>query len=76
MSGLNRFYLSDDSNVTWRKNAGIKCIFISHQKDDATVCRKIADYLINAGLDVYFDEYSKIDKITCDNGLLSIKLKK
>lgn len=63
MSGINRFYLSDESSITWRKNTGIKCVFISHQKDDATICRKIAEYLINAGLDVYFDEYDKDLKI-------------
>ena len=31
---------------------------------------------IGTTLDVYFDEYSKIDKITCEDKLLTIKLKK
>lgn len=64
MSGLNRFYLKDDNQVLLRKKYGIKCVFISHQKDDASVCRKIADYLINAGIDVYFDEYDSDLKVS------------
>lgn len=56
MKGYNRINLTEDS-VYSRKNTGIKCVFISHQKDDSYFCRKIADYLINAGIDVYFDEY-------------------
>lgn len=38
---------------------GEVCIFISHQKNDSSAARKIADYLIRAGIDVYFDEYDK-----------------
>ena len=56
MSGYNRINLTESSLYS-RKISGIKCVFISHQKDDSSVCRKIADYLINAGIDVYFDEY-------------------
>ena len=32
-------------------------MFISHQKADSQICKHIADYLIKAGIDVYFDEY-------------------
>ena len=39
-----------------RKIKGIKCVFLSHQKKDKDICRKIADYLTNANIDVYFDE--------------------
>ncbi len=56
MKGENRSKLTED-RIFSRKNLDIKCVFISHQKDDASICRKIADYLINAGIDVYFDEY-------------------
>lgn len=34
-----------------------ECIFISHQKGDSQIARKIADYILKAGIDVYFDEY-------------------
>lgn len=57
MKGLNRFGLRGLSGSMSRSSMGVKCVFISHQKRDADVCRKIADYLINAGVDVYFDEY-------------------
>lgn len=35
------------------------CVFISHQREDSEVCEPIADYLIKAGLDVYFDRYDQ-----------------
>lgn len=58
MRGLNRLYC-ETNFIANRKSLGIKCVFISHQKTDASICRHIADYLIEAGLDVYFDEYDK-----------------
>lgn len=36
---------------------GIKCVFISHQQRDKDAAKEIADYLIKAGIDVYFDAY-------------------
>jgi len=36
-----------------------ECIFISHQKGDLKVAKRIADYIIRAGIDVYFDEYDE-----------------
>lgn len=57
---LNRFYYptkyKSRSEVIAR---GIKCVFISHQKVDKNEAKKIADYLLQAGIDVYFDEYDK-----------------
>ncbi|MCD9576333.1 toll/interleukin-1 receptor domain-containing protein [Flavobacterium soyae] len=32
-------------------------MFISHQQKDKDAAKKIADYLISAGIDVYFDDY-------------------
>ena len=40
-----------------RKSLGIKCVFISHQKGDRNIAKAVADYLLSAGIDVYFDEY-------------------
>lgn len=34
-------------------------IFISHQKKDKDEAKKIADYFISVGIDVYFDEFDK-----------------
>ncbi|WP_417591398.1 toll/interleukin-1 receptor domain-containing protein [Owenweeksia hongkongensis] len=53
---LNWLYLNE-SNTKSKKQLGQKCIFISHQKSDTEACREIADYLIEAGVNVYFDEY-------------------
>lgn len=32
------------------------CIFLSHKKEDKPACKKIAEYLSNAGIDYYLDE--------------------
>lgn len=53
MVGLNRKYLNE--NVFSRRN--LNCVFISHQKKDATLCKQIAEYIKKSGVDVYFDEY-------------------
>lgn len=56
MAGINRA-LSNYINLSEsRKTSGIKCVFLSHQQKDKDVCRKIADYLLAANIDVYFDE--------------------
>lgn len=62
MSGINRIDCEAKAALS-RKQSGIKCVFISHQKADASICRHIADYLIKAGIDVYFDEFDRDLKI-------------
>ena len=32
------------------------CVFLSHKKEDKLACKKIAEYLSNAGIDYYLDE--------------------
>ena len=56
---LNRFYLTENSIA---QRSGL-CIFISHQKRDADTAKKIADYLITSGIDVYFDEYDTTSRV-------------
>lgn len=57
MAGINRA-LSNYINLSEsRRISGVKCIFLSHQKKDAAICKFIADYLMAADIDVYFDEY-------------------
>lgn len=41
---------------------GIKCVFISHKKEDYATARKNANYLLTAGINVYFDEYDNTFK--------------
>lgn len=60
MSGINRALKNYKGTYSsTRKTLGIKCIFISHQQKDKNTCRKIADYLLNTNIDVYFDEYDE-----------------
>jgi hypothetical protein len=56
MAGINRAAKNFRMFSESRKTTGVKCIFLSHQQKDKEVCRKIADYLIAADIDVYFDE--------------------
>lgn len=59
MAGINRALTSNEFKSTVNLDLNVKCVFISHQKSDTEYCKKIADYLINAGIDVYFDEYDR-----------------
>lgn len=34
-------------------------VFISHQKKDSDVAEKVADYFLDAGIDIYFDKYDE-----------------
>ncbi len=56
MAGINRAEKSTRLFSESRKAKGVQCVFLSHQQKDKDVCRKIADYLLNADIDVYFDE--------------------
>lgn len=56
--GINRL-INESSTAVYRSNSGIKCVFISHQKKDAPICRHIAQYIMSAGIDVYFDEFDQ-----------------
>lgn len=56
MAGLNRATSYLRSLSESRKSIGIKCVFLSHQQSDKAVCREIANYLMEANIDVYFDE--------------------
>lgn len=61
---INRFYYPTKYESRAKVLAlGVKCIFISHQQKDKEAAKKIADYLLAAGIDIYFDEYDKDLKI-------------
>ena len=49
---FNRYYASE-----FYDGINAKCVFISHQRNDKAVAKAIADYILTAGIDVYFDEY-------------------
>lgn len=60
MSGINFHNLSTRPYYL----PSIKCVFISHQKRDSSAAKMIADYLIAAGVNVYFDEYDNTLDLT------------
>jgi len=69
MAALNRFYYPTKYESRAKVVAlGVKCIFISHQQKDKEAAKKIADYLLKAGIDVYFDEYDKDLKLHNQTG--------
>lgn len=59
MLGINRALDINEFKSVVNLGLKVKCVFISHQKSDTEYCKKIADYLIKAGIDVYFDEYDR-----------------
>jgi len=58
MAGINRAFATsiNENLIKLNIQAGVKCIFISHQQKDKQLCREIAEYLMKANIDVYFDE--------------------
>ncbi len=40
----------------------VACVFISHKREDTAPCEKIANYIMDAGINVYFDKYDKTDR--------------
>lgn len=59
MLGKNIFEDVQRGERTFSLDADRVCIFISHQKQDAPACRLLADFLMDKGINVYFDEYDK-----------------
>lgn len=58
--GINYYYLRDAYNGNLpRPSLESPRVFISHQKKDSDTAKIIADYLQEAGIDVYFDQYDE-----------------
>lgn len=69
MQGHNLINFSEQSRY---KHTG--CVFISHQRADKPAAKKIADFLLSKGIDVYFDEYDQsIDRSNPDKLTASIQ---
>lgn len=54
--GRNYVTLNENERRTFSVSTN-KCVFVSHKKEDRDVAKKVADYIMDAGIDVYFDEY-------------------
>ena len=59
MAGINRALSINETKSRVNFSSNIKCVFISHQKRDTEKSKKIADYIMRSGIDVYFDEYDR-----------------
>lgn len=68
MAGINRAFSNNLNLSESRRISGVKCVFLSHQKKDAPICKFIADYLMAADIDVYFDEYDSDLKFNRQSG--------
>lgn len=69
MTGIN--YINAREDFRFKHS---NCIFISHQKADREPAKKIADFLISKGINVYFDEYDRsIDRSNPDKLTASIQ---
>lgn len=64
MSGYNRITFKEYYSRKEFLEQNVKCIFISYQRADKKEAKKIAHYLISAGVTVYFDEYDKNLKLS------------
>lgn len=54
---VNRYYYTTKyKNRNDFLTLNVRCVFISHQQKDKTEARQVANYLQNAGIDIYFDE--------------------
>lgn len=68
MPALNRFYYPTKYEARSQVlSLGVKCVFISYQKNDLESAKRVAEYLQNAGIDIYFDLYDKDLKIHHQN---------
>lgn len=58
--GTNYYFLRDYYNgVLPKPSLNSPRVFISHQKKDSKEAEVVANYLLNAGIDIYFDQYDK-----------------
>ena len=73
--GINYYYLWDSCNGNLpRPSLEKPRVFISHQKKDSEAAKVVADYLQDAGVDVYFDQYdSSINRSDPPSVVNSIK---
>lgn len=57
MAGINRALSINESKAKVNFSSSVKCVFISHQKNDTLYSKRIAEYIMSYNIDVYFDEY-------------------
>ncbi len=58
--GRNYFALNEVQRRMFNSSPSQPCVFISHKKDDAGFAKHLADYVMEKGINVYFDENDPI----------------
>ena len=58
--GHNYFDLSESEKRLFSSSPSHPCVFISHKKEDADFARNLSDYVMERGINVYFDENDPI----------------
>ncbi len=58
--GCNYLALNESERRLFSSSALRPCVFISHKKDDANFARHLSDYIMERGINVYFDENDPI----------------
>ena len=58
--GRNYFVLSESEKRFFTYSSTQPCVFISHKKEDADFARHLSDYVMDKGINVYFDENDPI----------------
>ena len=58
--GRNYFTLDEVSRRMFSASPSQPCVFISHKKEDASFARHLSDYVMDKGINVYFDENDPI----------------
>lgn len=58
--GRNIFVLNESDRRTFSSSSSQPCVFISHKKEDAEFARNLSEYIMEKGIDVYFDENDPI----------------
>lgn len=58
--GRNFFVLNESDRKSFSSSSSQPCVFISHKKEDAEFARNLSDYIMEKGINVYFDENDPI----------------
>ena len=58
--GRNYLTLNESEKRLFSSSASRPCVFISHKKEDADFARHLSDYVMERGINVYFDENDPI----------------
>jgi hypothetical protein len=58
--GRNYLSLNESEKRLFSSSASQPCVFISHKKEDADFARHLSDYVMERGINVYFDENDPI----------------